>query len=34
MFRSITILTSAPGPNMCWYYTDRSRRQGFWDACQ
>jgi hypothetical protein len=24
----------APGPNMCWYYTDPSRRQGFWDTCQ
>jgi len=22
-----------PGPNLCWYYTDPSRRQGFWDAC-
>jgi hypothetical protein len=24
---------SPPGPNMCWYYTDASRTQGFWDAC-
>ena len=24
----------APGPGLCWYYTDPSRRQGFWDACQ
>jgi hypothetical protein len=24
---------AAPAPNMCWYYTDQSRRQGFWDAC-
>ena len=23
-----------PGPNLCWYYTDPSRQQGFWDACQ
>jgi len=22
-----------PGPGLCWYYTDPSRRQGFWDAC-
>ena len=22
------------GPGLCWYYTDPSRRQGFWDACQ
>ena len=25
---------SPPGPGLCWYYTDPSRRQGFWDACQ
>jgi hypothetical protein len=24
----------APGPGLCWYYTDPSRPQGFWDACQ
>lgn len=24
---------AAPGPNLCWYYADSSRRQGFWDAC-
>lgn len=24
---------AAPGPNMCWYYTDAARTQGFWDAC-
>jgi hypothetical protein len=24
---------AAPGPNLCWYYTDPTRRQGFWDAC-
>jgi hypothetical protein len=23
----------APGPGMCWYYTDPSRTNGFWDAC-
>lgn len=22
-----------PAPGYCWYYTDPSRRQGFWDAC-
>ncbi len=22
-----------PRPGLCWYYTDPSRRQGFWDAC-
>jgi hypothetical protein len=25
---------SAPAPGLCWYYTDPSYRQGFWDACQ
>jgi hypothetical protein len=20
-------------PGYCWYYTDPSRTQGFWDAC-
>jgi len=24
---------AAPGPNMCWYYTDPSKTQGFWDTC-
>ncbi len=23
-----------PGPGYCWYYTDPSRTQGFWDVCQ
>ena len=23
----------APAANMCWYYTDPSRTQGFWDVC-
>ena len=22
-----------PGSGLCWYYTDPSRQQGFWDAC-
>jgi hypothetical protein len=24
---------AAPGPGMCWYYTNASHTQGFWDAC-
>jgi hypothetical protein len=24
---------SPPAPGMCWYYTDPSRTQGFWDTC-
>ncbi len=23
-----------PAAGMCWYYTDPSRTQGFWDYCQ
>lgn len=22
-----------PGPGLCWYYTDPTRTQGFWDVC-
>jgi hypothetical protein len=22
-----------PAPGLCWYYTDSSRRSGFWDNC-
>ena len=25
---------SPPAPGMCWYYTDPSQTQGFWDYCQ
>jgi len=25
---------AAPAAGMCWYYTDPSRTQGFWDYCQ
>ena len=24
---------AAPAAGMCWYYTDPSRTQGFWDYC-
>ena len=24
---------SPPAPGMCWYYTDMTRTQGFWDYC-
>ncbi|MEO6946031.1 MAG: hypothetical protein ABI150_05490 [Nitrobacter sp.] len=23
-----------PAPGYCWYYTDPSQRQGFWDVCR
>jgi hypothetical protein len=23
----------APYPGLCWYYTDASQRNGFWDSC-
>jgi hypothetical protein len=25
---------AAPAPGYCWYYTDPSHRQGFWDVCR
>jgi hypothetical protein len=24
---------AAPAPGYCWYYTDPTQRQGFWDIC-
>jgi hypothetical protein len=24
---------ASPGPGYCWYYTDPSQQQGFWDTC-
>jgi len=24
---------AAPEPGLCWYYTDASQRNGFWDSC-
>ncbi|WGD54666.1 hypothetical protein QA641_12590 [Bradyrhizobium sp. CB1650] len=26
-------VTAAPAPGMCWYYTDMTHTQGFWDYC-
>jgi hypothetical protein len=25
--------SAPPQPGLCWYYTDASKRTGFWDAC-
>ncbi|MBV9286381.1 MAG: hypothetical protein JO288_00920 [Hyphomicrobiales bacterium] len=22
-----------PKPGLCWYYTDQSQKNGFWDVC-
>ncbi|WFU61297.1 MULTISPECIES: hypothetical protein [Bradyrhizobium] len=30
---AVTYAGTAPAPGMCWYYTDPSRTQGFWDYC-
>jgi hypothetical protein len=30
---AVTWAGAAPAPGMCWYYTDPSRTQGFWDYC-
>ena len=32
--RPIAYAGQPPAPGLCWYYTDPSYRQGFWDACQ
>jgi hypothetical protein len=28
-----TWASAPPQPGLCWYYTDASRRNGFWDVC-
>lgn len=28
------VAPAAPGPNMCWYWTDSARVRGYWDYCQ
>lgn len=28
------VAPAAPGPNMCWYWTDPARINGYWDYCQ
>lgn len=30
---AVSLAGSPPQPGLCWYYTDPSRTQGFWDAC-
>ena len=30
---SATWAPAAPQPGLCWYYTDSTQRQGFWDNC-
>lgn len=27
------VASRPPAPGLCWYYTDASRRSGFWDNC-
>jgi hypothetical protein len=27
-------IPAAPADGLCWYYTDDSQTQGFWDVCQ
>jgi hypothetical protein len=31
---AVAAWTTPPAPGLCWYYTDPSQRNGFWDACQ
>jgi hypothetical protein len=30
---AIAIAGQPPAPGLCWYYTDPSHTQGFWDRC-
>jgi hypothetical protein len=30
---AIAIAGQPPAPGLCWYYTDPSQTQGFWDRC-
>ncbi len=30
---AIAFAGAPPAPGLCWYYTDPSRTQGFWDTC-
>ena len=29
-----TAVPLAPAPNLCWYWTNSSQTQGYWDYCQ
>ena len=29
-----TAVPVAPAPNLCWYWTNSSQTQGYWDYCQ
>jgi hypothetical protein len=29
-----TAVPVAPAPNLCWYWTNPSQTQGYWDYCQ
>jgi hypothetical protein len=30
---AIAFAGQPPAPGLCWYYTDPTQRQGFWDQC-
>lgn len=30
----VGVVPVAPDPSLCWYWTDKFRRQGYWDYCQ
>jgi hypothetical protein len=31
---AVTAVPPAPAPGLCWYWTDASQTQGYWDYCQ
>ncbi len=30
---AVATWATPPQPGLCWYYTDPSQQDGFWDAC-
>ena len=30
---AVGVAPAAPGPNMCWFWTDAAQTQGYWDYC-
>jgi hypothetical protein len=31
---AVTAIPPVPAPGLCWYWTDASQTQGYWDYCQ
>ena len=31
---AVAVAPEAPAPNLCWYWADAAKSQGYWDYCQ